>query len=51
MKENKMSNKSEKEIIKKNMLTLYKAHQEGEKIPLMRYHITNNLFFKAKKAQ
>ena len=34
MKENKMSNKSEKEIIKENMLTLYKAHQEGEKNPI-----------------
>ena len=34
MEENKTPNKSEKEIIKENMLTLYKAHQEEEKNPV-----------------
>ena len=34
MEENKISNKSEKDIIKKNMLTLYKAYQDGEKNPI-----------------
>lgn len=31
MEENKTPNKSEKEIIKENMLILYKAYQDGEK--------------------
>ena len=30
MEENKMPNKSEKDIIKENMLTLYKAYQNEE---------------------
>lgn len=34
MEENKTPNKSEKEIIKENMLTLYKAHQEEKKNPV-----------------
>lgn len=34
MEENKTPNKSEKDIIKQNMLTLYKEHQEGEKNPV-----------------
>ena len=34
MEENKTPNKSEKEIIKENMLTLYKAHQEEENNPV-----------------
>lgn len=34
MEENKTPNKSEKDIIKQNMLTLYKEYQEGEKNPV-----------------
>ena len=34
MEENKTQNKSEKDIIKQNMLTLYKEYQEGEKNPV-----------------
>lgn len=50
MKENKMSNKSEKEIIKENMLTLYKAHQEGEKNPIDEISYYKQLVFQSEKS-
>lgn len=51
MEENKTPNKSEKDIIKENMLILYKAYQDGEKNTVDENHIINRLCCKVKKAQ
>ena len=50
MEENKTPNKSEKEIIKENMLTLYKAHQEEEKNPVDEISYYKQLVLQSEKS-
>ena len=51
MEENKTPNKSEKEIIKENMLTLYKAHQEEEKNPVDEISYYKQIVLQSEKSQ
>ena len=50
MEENKTPNKSEKEIIKENMLTLYKAHQEEKKNPVDEISYYKQLVLQSEKS-
>ena len=51
MEENKTPNKSEKDIIKENMLILYKAYQDEEKNTVDEISYYKQMCCKVKKAQ
>lgn len=51
MEENKMPNKSEKDIIKENMLTLYKAYQNEEENPVDEISYYKQIVLQSEKSQ
>ena len=51
MEENKMPNKSEKDIIKENMLTLYKAYQNEEENPVDEISYYKQIILQSEKSQ
>lgn len=51
MEENKTPNKSEKEIIKENMLILYKAIKMERKILLMKISYYKQIVLQSEKSQ
>lgn len=51
MEENKTPNKSEKDIIKENMLILYKAHQNGDKNTVDEISYYKQIVLQSEKAQ
>lgn len=51
MEENKMPNKSEKDIIKENMLTLYKAYQKEKENPVDEISYYKQIILQSEKSQ